>query len=65
MSGRIQAKAARGLQEAVLVSNLRLALPLLQEAGIIAVIEPINPVSVPGYFLNDYVTGEPVFFGIN
>lgn len=35
-------------------ANLRFAAPLLEQASIMGVIEPINNYSVPGYFLNDY-----------
>ncbi|KAF6217134.1 hypothetical protein GE061_001487 [Apolygus lucorum] len=42
------------LHEKTYVQNLRKAVPLLEKAGIVAVIEPINQHSVPNYFLSDY-----------
>ena len=42
----------------VLLKNLRSAIPLLEQNGIVGLIEPINHYSVPGYFLNDFELGE-------
>ena len=44
--------------EAILIKNLRDALPLLIEADIVGLIEPINSYSVPKYFLNSYELGR-------
>ncbi len=44
--------------EATLRKNLKSAVPLLEEFGVIGLIEPINSYSVPGYFLNDFDLGE-------
>lgn len=44
--------------EETLRSNLKLVLPLLEQSGIVGLIEPINTRSVPGYFLHDFDTGE-------
>ena len=40
-----------------LKQNLSSALPLLEEAGVVGLVEPINKYSVPGYFLNDFEAG--------
>ena len=42
----------------VLKRNLRSALPILEQNGIVGLIEPINKYSVPGYFLNDFEIGN-------
>ncbi len=44
--------------EDVLVSNLKNAAPLLEAAGVVGLVEPINPYWVPGYFLNDFDMGN-------
>lgn len=44
--------------EEVFLENLKSAVPLLEQAGITGVIEPINGYSVPGYFLNNFELGE-------
>ena len=36
------------------ISNLKYAAEILEKEGILGVIEPINSITVPGYFLNDY-----------
>ena len=58
MSGKV-GNGVEGSKD-VLVKNLRSALPLLQEAGITGLIEPINKYSVPGYFLNDFDLGKKI-----
>ena len=35
-------------------SNLEAALPLLKAAGVVGLIEPINPYSVPNYNMDSY-----------
>jgi hydroxypyruvate isomerase len=44
--------------EDVLINNLANAIPLLVEADIVGLIEPINSYSVPNYFLNTFELGE-------
>ncbi len=52
MSGKVSEGQAGSIQ--VLRSNLTQALPLLESAGVVGLIEPINPHWVPGYFLSDF-----------
>jgi hydroxypyruvate isomerase len=42
----------RSRVEDVLVSNLAYAAPILAEAGIQLLLEPINPIDMPGYLIN-------------
>lgn len=44
--------------EDVLINNLAKAIPLLMEADIIGLIEPINSYSLPNYFLNSFELGK-------
>ena len=44
--------------EIVLKENLSKAIPLLKEAGVVGLIEPINPYTMPNYFLNNYELGS-------
>lgn len=60
LSGRSFGPDQSAAQEATFVANLRYAVPLLQQQGVTALIEPINPVSKPGYFLSDFPTGVRV-----
>ncbi|XP_045592921.1 putative hydroxypyruvate isomerase isoform X1 [Procambarus clarkii] len=46
-------------------ANLRHAVGRLAEENITGLIEPINPVSIPGYFLNNYDTAVSVIEKIN
>ena len=41
----------------VFLSNLQKALPLLEEAGVVGLIEPINPWSVPNYNMDSFKEG--------
>ena len=50
MSGKISDDVQAS--EELLMSNLTMALPLLEKAGIVGLIEPINPYWVPNYFLD-------------
>jgi len=45
-------------QEATLINNLKSSVDLLARKGIVALIEPINCHSKPGYFLNNFPTGK-------
>ena len=49
--------------EDVLINNLANAIPLLMEADIVGLIEPINSYSVPNYFLNTFELGEYYLLG--
>ena len=44
--------------ESTLIENLRNSIKLLEDSNIVGLIEPINNVSVPGYFLNNFEMGE-------
>ena len=44
--------------EDVLRENLAKAIPLLMDADIVGLIEPINPYSLPKYFLNTFELGK-------
>ena len=52
MSGKVTENVKASAQ--VLKDNLKKAVPLLEKAGIVGLIEPINPYWVPNYFLNDF-----------
>ena len=51
--------------EVVLRENLAKAIPLLKEADIVGLIEPINSYSIPNYFLNNFELGNAYIFVIN
>ena len=63
MSGRVNDDIQGNVQ--VLKDNLKKALPMLQKAGIIGLIEPINPYWVPNYFLNDFDLAEDIIKELN
>ena len=44
--------------EDTLRKNLAVAVPLLEEAKVVGLIEPINGYSVPAYFLNSFELGK-------
>ena len=44
--------------EETLRKNLAVAIPLLEEAKVVGLIEPINSYSVPEYFLNSFELGK-------
>ncbi|XP_071522789.1 putative hydroxypyruvate isomerase isoform X6 [Panulirus ornatus] len=58
MSGRRSAEHDESAHVTTLEANLRHAVSRLVEENITGLIEPINPVSIPGYFLNNYDTGH-------
>ena len=49
----------------VLKSNLTRAIPILEKAGVVGLIEPINPYWVPHYFLNDFDIAQDIITEIN
>ena len=51
--------------EIVLKENLSKAIPLLKEAGVVGLIEPINPYTMPNYFLNNYELGSIILILTN
>ena len=63
MSGKVTDDVQASIQ--VLKDNLKKAAPLLQKAGIVGLIEPINPYWVPNYFLNDFDIAEEIIKEIN
>lgn len=63
MSGKVQDDVP-GCEE-VLIRNLINAVPMLESAGIIGLIEPINPYWVPEYFLNNFDLGQRVVKAVN
>lgn len=44
--------------EDTIMKNLAAAIPLLEEANVVGLIEPINSYSVPDYFLNSFELGK-------
>ena len=44
--------------EMVLKENLSKAIPLLKEAEVVGLLEPINIYSIPNYFLNSFELGS-------
>lgn len=58
MSGRRSADHDENAHVRTLEANLQHAVSRLVEENITGLIEPINPVSIPGYFLNNYDTGS-------
>lgn len=53
MSGKLEHAPSKEYHE-TFISNLKYAAGHLEREGVIGVIEPINPCSVPLYFLNNY-----------
>jgi len=54
MSGKKQEGVTEGEVRETLIKNLVKALPLLKEKGVIGLLEPINPNSIPGYNMDNY-----------
>ena len=46
-------------------SNLTIAIPILEKAGVVGLIEPINPYWVPHYFLNDFDIAQDIITEIS
>lgn len=57
LAGKPPAEAPRDAVWATLTENLRLAADRLGEAGLVVQAEPVNPVDVPGFFLNSLDAG--------
>ncbi|KAF2353663.1 Xylose isomerase-like TIM barrel domain [Trinorchestia longiramus] len=51
-------------QEQTLIRNLRFAVPVLEKQNVVALLEPINSISKPGYFLNNYETAWRVITAV-
>ena len=60
MAGIVPDGVSAAAAEACLVDNLRWAAARLAESGIAALIEPINPVDMPGYGLSSLAQAERV-----
>lgn len=58
MSGRRSKDHDERTHLATLEANLNHAVSRLSAENIIGLIEPLNPVSTPGYFLNSFETGK-------
>jgi len=56
-----------GREEAtqIFLDNLRRAIPLLETAGVVGLIEPINPWSVPGYNMDSFQDGVNIVKTLN
>jgi len=52
LAGKVPVGVDKAQAQAILVHNLRLAAPILQNAGIRLLVEPINPSDMPGFVLN-------------
>ncbi|CAL4122370.1 unnamed protein product, partial [Meganyctiphanes norvegica] len=65
MSGRKSAEHREEAHIKTLESNLRYAVERFSAENITGLIEPINPVSIPGYFLNNYETAVNIIEKIN
>lgn len=63
MSGRVEDVTKE--HNDVYESNMRLAATLLEKEDITGLIEPINPYSVPGYFMNNFEKGLELVKRIN
>ncbi|KAL7636399.1 UNVERIFIED_CONTAM: hypothetical protein RMT77_013174 [Armadillidium vulgare] len=65
LSGHSLGKENLNKQVQILEENLLWANEVLQKEGVIGLIEPINPVFKPGYFLNSYEIAVDVIKKIN
>lgn len=63
MSGTVKLNTKEN--DEVFEKNLKSAVKLLEMAGITGLIEPLNPYSVPNYYLNDYEKGLNILNKIN
>ncbi len=52
LCGKVPAGASESELRATLVANLRYAAQVLADAGLTLLVEPINPVDIPGFWLN-------------
>lgn len=56
MAGKLQGPATQANHETY-ETNLQYAVKILEKEGIVGLIEPINPYSIPNYYLNSYQRG--------
>lgn len=64
MAGIVPAGVNAEAAEAVFVDNLAWAVPKLAAAGVMPLIEPINPVDMPGYGLSSLAQAERVLAAV-
>ncbi|MEO5806343.1 2-oxo-tetronate isomerase [Devosia sp.] len=64
MAGIMPVGADLAQCEAVLVRNLAYAAPLFAEQGVRLLVEPINPVDMPGYVLTGIEQGERILHAV-
>ncbi len=64
MAGIVPDGVSADVAEAVFVENLRWAVARLATAGVMGLIEPINPVDMPGYGLNSLGQAERVLASV-
>ena len=60
LAGIVPGSVSAGRAHETFVENLRFAAPKLEEAGIRLVIEPINTIDIPGFFLNRTYQGRSI-----
>uniref|UniRef100_A0A1B6I7L9 Putative hydroxypyruvate isomerase n=1 Tax=Homalodisca liturata TaxID=320908 RepID=A0A1B6I7L9_9HEMI len=63
MSGKVQ--NPNDENDKVYEENLRLAASILQEENMVGIIEPINGISLPGYYMNNFRKGLDVVKKVN
>lgn len=64
MAGNVPEGVSAGEAEACFIDNLGWAAERLAEAGMVALIEPINPVDMPGYGLSSLAQAERVLTAV-
>jgi len=65
MAGRRVEGVTREEAMEIFRSNLETALPLLEKAGVVGLLEPINQFSVPNYNLDNYTDAVSLVEGLN
>ena len=60
LAGIVPRSVSAGRAHETFVENLRFAAPALEESGIRLVIEPINTIDIPGFFLNRTHQGRSI-----
>jgi len=65
MSGDKQEGISQEEVKSTLISNLKSALPLLKKAGVIGLLEPINPFSKANYNMDSYTLAEQIIRELN
>ena len=65
MAGRKVEGVAREEARDTFRRNLEAALPLLEAAGVVGLLEPINPWSVPNYNMDNYLDAKELVTGLS